>query len=327
MNAPFFVEILSRSMEVKSRHQHGSMPIRIGRAYNNDIILDDPHIAAYHVIVDRDGEDSFTIRDLGSLNGIFIDGNRQTESKINTATVFRLGHTYLRIRSTDCNVVDEIPVSSFHKWDGCLPAIVGITLIVSVTAFVSWIDDFNKFDLSSYFGNIAGVLLCGLIWCGIWALVSRLFAGEQTKFGRHLLIFGCGLTVISVIDCTCGIFAYALSLEILTRYRSHIDIAMVAGIVFFHLRQINPNNIRRFSIVCILLSLLGSATTLIYNYSGNKILADELFMYIRFPVALRISPDKPVSTFINDAGLLKSKLENEKAANEDDDGDDEKTAN
>ena len=227
MKAPFFVEILSRRKEVKARYQLDSLPIRIGRAYDNDIILDDAHIAAHHVIIEQDGEGGLTLHDLDTRNGTFIGGRRQVESKVDNTAIFQLGHTHLRIRSIDCTVEDEIPISSFHKLDGWPPALAGIFLIALVIGFINWIGDTNKFEASGYLVGISIALLCGVTWSGIWAIASRLFGGELTRFGRHLFILGCGLTIIVLVDTLYEIIAYALSLEVITRYSSHLDLSLI----------------------------------------------------------------------------------------------------
>jgi hypothetical protein len=182
------------------------------------------------------------------------------------------------------------------------------------------------FEASGYLGGIALALLCGVVWSGIWAFASRLFVGEQTRFGRHLFILGCGLTAIVLVDYVYEIIAYSLSLEVITRYSSHFDIALVFIIIFFHLQQISPNNFRRLSIICIALSLLGSATILLYNYRSDKILADELTMKIRFPSSIRISADRPISKLLDNAKLLKTKLDKENVANNEDDGEEDEKA-
>jgi predicted component of type VI protein secretion system len=47
----------------------------IGRAPDCDVFLDDVTVSRRHAELDRDGE-TFTIRDLGSLNGTFVNRRR-----------------------------------------------------------------------------------------------------------------------------------------------------------------------------------------------------------------------------------------------------------
>jgi adenylate cyclase len=49
--------------------------IAIGRELKNDLILDDPRVSRYHAVA-RKTEDGVTIRDLGSGNGVIVNGNR-----------------------------------------------------------------------------------------------------------------------------------------------------------------------------------------------------------------------------------------------------------
>ena len=56
MKGPWFIETLARNGDVLHRHRVDSLPIRIGRGYDNDYILDDAYAAPYHAQVEA-GED------------------------------------------------------------------------------------------------------------------------------------------------------------------------------------------------------------------------------------------------------------------------------
>ncbi len=51
-------------------------PVRIGRAQDNQIVLDHPQISRYHAIIERMGVGRYRIRDLKSTNGIYVNNNR-----------------------------------------------------------------------------------------------------------------------------------------------------------------------------------------------------------------------------------------------------------
>jgi hypothetical protein len=83
------------------------------------------------------------------------------------------------------------------------------------------------------------------------------------------------------------------------------------------------NRDRQFAIACIALSCLGSGVVLLINYNSRRVLADELFMQVRFPSAVRIAPDKPVARLLDDAGQLKARLDKKRTEVEsEDEGDD-----
>src|SRR5690349_22018603 len=47
--------------------------LKIGKAPDNDVVIDHPTVSRNHLVVRRQG-DRFLVEDLGSTNGTFIDG-------------------------------------------------------------------------------------------------------------------------------------------------------------------------------------------------------------------------------------------------------------
>ena len=324
MNPPFFVEILTRNKEVKFRHQVNSLPIRIGRGYDNDVILDDPNISAHHALIDETADGRLVIQDLGSHNGIIYKGMRQTEITVEGNMILRLGQTSIRVRSADFPVAAEITDAAFYKWEGWLPAMTGLILILLLTVLSTWINDNKKFEAIRYLTMVALILSIGLVWCGGWSFANRLFGGSA-RFGRHLFILGCGFAVIETLSSLNDALAYAFSLEIFTRYGSHIIIAICAATIFFHLLTINPLRSRHFVLISIMLAVLGSGLMLMNNYSSTGQLADELYMSQQFPPILRQSSNKPVNQLISEAKKLKISVDEERAKSasaEEDDAED-----
>lgn len=311
MTAQYFVEVLARNGEVKHRHRVQALPISIGRGYDNDFILDDRHTSPHHVLIERTEDGGLEVRDLGSRNGVMHNGRRQTLLSIDGNTIFRLGHTNLRVRSTDFPVVDEMADTTMHNWEGWPPAMTGLLLVTLLTFAGVWSSDIEKSGMIRYLTALAGMLGFTLLWCGIWSLSNRLFEG-QMRFGRHLFVAACGLIVIETASLLSSIVAYAFSLEALTRYGNHILIAIVAGVVYFHLQTINSSQMKRFALISVFLSLLGSGVTLMVNYQANGRLADELYMGELLPPKLRFSSDKPVARFLDGVAQLKAKVDEDR---------------
>ncbi|WP_308789158.1 FHA domain-containing protein [Undibacterium terreum] len=308
MSGSYFVEVLASNDEVRHRHQVNALPIRIGRGYDNDFILDDPHTAAHHAVVEQGEDGSLHIRDLGSHNGIVHKGKRLPLISINGNTVVRLGHTNLRVRAADFQVDDELADTTIHGWEGWPPALSGLAIMAMLSALGTWLGDVSKFEAIRYLMAIAYVLSGGLIWSGVWAFANRLFGGHA-RFGRHLFIAGCGMAAMEVWSLFSATTAYALSLEILSRYGSHVVIAITAAMVYFHLITINPRHPRRIATTALILGLIGSGLMLMMNFQRYGQAADELYMAQILPPSLRLSQDKPVDQFINEAKNLKEKVD------------------
>ena len=311
MTPPYYLEILAENGDVQQRQRMATLPIRIGRGYDNDVILDDAHTAAAHAVIEDDGAGGLLLRDLGSHNGVIHRGQRQLQVALRGDSVVRLGHTRLRVRSSDHPVAPELSDTTMHDWEGLRPAVAGLAMIGASAAFSNWLGDANAFDPIAYLMIIAYALAGGLVWASIWAVANRLF-GQTARFGRHLFIIGCGLLAMEVWELGSSMAAYALSLEVLTRYGRHMFIVIVCAMIYFHLCTIKPQHPRRFALVAVVLAIIGSTLILLSNLQISGRLADEPYMSVLYPPALRLSPNHATATFLQEAASLQQGVDKER---------------
>ena len=323
MSGPYFIETLARNGDVLHRHQVNSLPIRLGRGYDNDFILDDAFAAPRHAVIEADGDGNgdgkLVLRDLGSKNGVIHRGKRHATLPLTGNTVLRIGHTTLRVRAANFDVAPELVDRTRHGWEGMLPALVGILMIGATALFIVWINDTQSFQLVRYLQALAYGIGAALVWSGAWAFANRLF-GRQARLGRHLFIFGCGVTALAAYKIASSAVAYAFSLEGLTRYSSHAAIAVVAGVIFYHLGTVKPHNTRRFALACTVLALLGSGLKLLSNEQRTGSLADDPYMSVVLQPSMRVSPDHSVDEYMGDVTALKKKLDEERTKKVKDEG-------
>ncbi|WP_139785166.1 FHA domain-containing protein, partial [Parabacteroides sp. Marseille-P3160] len=71
------------------------MEIRIGKANDNDFVVDDSHVSRHHAILSKDREGQFYIEDTGSTNGTFVNEIQVVRKKISESDRIRLGDHYL----------------------------------------------------------------------------------------------------------------------------------------------------------------------------------------------------------------------------------------
>jgi len=71
--------------------------LRIGKAPDNDVVLDHPTVSRNHLTVRRQG-DTFTVQDLGSTNGTFIDGAQIKEGFLRAGALLEVGDVQLRFQ-------------------------------------------------------------------------------------------------------------------------------------------------------------------------------------------------------------------------------------
>jgi len=74
---------------------------QIGKGPRNDVVIADPAVSTAHAIIRRDGS-SFTISDIGSRNGTYVNGDRVSDTRqLNHGDVIGIGLTKLTFRIGD----------------------------------------------------------------------------------------------------------------------------------------------------------------------------------------------------------------------------------
>jgi pSer/pThr/pTyr-binding forkhead associated (FHA) protein len=71
---------------------------KIGRALDNDIVLEDSSVSRHHATIESGGG-SFRLRDLGSQNGTFVRGERVNEAPLNSGDPVRVGDAAFTFRA------------------------------------------------------------------------------------------------------------------------------------------------------------------------------------------------------------------------------------
>jgi hypothetical protein len=308
MSGPWFIETLARNGDVLQRSRIETLPIRIGRGYDNDLILDDDYVAASHALIELDAAGRLLLRDLGSRNGIVHRGRRRPELVLSGDTVVRIGHTSLRVRAASFPVAPELEDRTFHRWEGALPGAAGILLAGGVALFARWVSDTQYVEFGRYFEALAFGVGAALLWGGVWAFANRLF-GRHARLGRHLFVFGCGLAALAVTALLAATAAYAFSAEFISHYASHAATLLAAGMVYFHLCTVTPQNRPRFRWIAAGLAVLGSGLILTFNLQRTGRLADELYMAVLLPPEVRVSRDHGIDEFMREVEGMKEGLD------------------
>lgn len=307
----YVIETLTASGDVHSRYKYADLPVRIGRSYHNDIVLDDPHIAAEHALLELDEQGRLQLRDLGSQNGIKLQGKRAASFSPGEDDIFHLGQTQLRVRDSNYQVAPEIADETNHRWQGWPLFSSGLLIITLLALLDMWVGDISDSKASAYVMSASTWLGFAAVWSGIWALANRAFGGSA-HFSRHLFTLACGLGALTLLDYLCALLGFGLSWEWATRYSSHLQTAIVACTVYYHLRHISSRQRNRLKIICASLWLIGVGLTLIKNYQATNTYGDELYMHEQLPPAMRFSRDHSLSEFEQSVEKLKAEIDAER---------------
>ena len=80
---------------VGGRYLLDAAETKIGRDINNEICLDDITVSRSHALISR--SDGYTIKDLGSLNGTYLNAVVVREAKINPGDEVQIGKYHLTL--------------------------------------------------------------------------------------------------------------------------------------------------------------------------------------------------------------------------------------
>ena len=71
------------------------MIIKIGKANDNDFVVNDPHVSRYHAKLVREEGGCWLLEDLGSTNGTFVNGAQIIKKHITPSDTIKLGDNYV----------------------------------------------------------------------------------------------------------------------------------------------------------------------------------------------------------------------------------------
>ena len=86
-----WIEILGRHRDVVARYRGDGAEVRIGRGYDNDVVIDDPYVAPHHLRVYRGDDGKLVAEDLGSADGLYADDARPRKRGSSSTAIARCG--------------------------------------------------------------------------------------------------------------------------------------------------------------------------------------------------------------------------------------------
>jgi pSer/pThr/pTyr-binding forkhead associated (FHA) protein len=199
------LEVLEGRSGVRTRIRLETLPLRIGRGLDNDLILDDPYVDARHAQITHGVSGAVIIEDLGSTNGIVV--GRGPERVPSVAVVpgseVRIGRTVLRFRDS-AEVVPAALVDNAREsrttppWTAKPSAQVALSLAaVAAIAVYFWLETYEPTAASETFMIVLAFAAMGSVWSGIWAIAGRIIV-QRFRFMAHFALFSSVLLVLFV---------------------------------------------------------------------------------------------------------------------------------
>ncbi len=290
--------------------------IRIGRALDNDLVLDDPHCAAHHARLEVAADGTARLFDLDTSNGIVTARNqRAAVFEIKNDEPFRIGQTLIRVRSSNWPLAAERSLSRYPVWP---LALLVLALVLAHGAWQIWLGDVQE-KSPPYLYGLGSLAAAICMWSAMYALFGRLFTGAE-RFFSHLAIASTGYLAGTVILNSLELLAFSASWLWPVRITQPVVVIVAAITVRFHLRLADPRHWRTLRVGLILVAALAIVIPLAQHWVSHKRLTDvQTINTIEHP-AVRLAQPVSLQDFTAAAASLKVRVDKARK-NDEDDGD------
>jgi pSer/pThr/pTyr-binding forkhead associated (FHA) protein len=309
MGQVIWIEILSRRREVTARHRFVAAEVRIGRGYDNDLVIDDPYLAARHLRIYRGEDGALVAEDLGSANGMFVGNQRTQRTLVGGDHPIRIGHTQLRIRDQSYSVAGERPAETpVSHWP---TAVALAAAILGIEAASLWLAETAEPKASRYLLPLLSIGLAVLAWAAVWTVLSRIFS-ERARFERNLTIALAGLLSYSVYREFAQFAAFALSWRFPAGYEYAATWLILGGVAFYHLREINPSRLALKGGIVAAMLVIAVVTQTLTQSETRADLGQQSYLHRLLPPRLRLAPLQSEDAFFADVEKLRAKLDHDR---------------
>lgn len=289
-------------------------PLRIGRALDNDLVLPDAHVAAYHASIEPGPDGQLRLVVGETRNGARIEeGMRHRDLRAGEQAVlpphshWRLGQTRFSLRTAQEALAPELPLAPGPqvrpRW--WLPALAAAAVAwLLLTRWVQTEPDAKWPDYVMPLLAIAGPLA---FWVFAWGLLSKLFSGRLV-IGVHLRLALAFWLTIELTDLVLSAAAYSFDWPLLSHLRGTVSFAIVAVWVTQHIALVQPQRARRLRGWVVACALLGLAVTMAISWRRNDRVLEELYAPNLMPPAWRLVAAKPAADLVGDLKALEQPL-------------------
>jgi hypothetical protein len=248
--------------------------VRIGRAYGNDVIVDDPYVSPEHLsLMEEDGR--IVAVDLESGNGVHDVGGRRRVARLELGSdaIVRIGETLLRIRRQSDPVPPALPVSGGPwpiRWlrhgPIALASFALAPLIFAAGSLLAVPD-----EPEDTVGIAAMFLVVVLAWAGVWALVTHAVCHEWRLLAQAAVVWTF-LAVDMAVDLVQDYVYFLFPAPYGDGFASASGAGLLAWLLCMHLAIATVLPPRRRTLVGV-----GAAVAIVAFVSGMTVWSDRQF--------------------------------------------------
>jgi hypothetical protein len=284
-----WIVVMSRHGEVAARERIDAPEARIGRAFDNDVVVDDPYVAPHHLRIFRGEDGELVAEDLATLNGLYSEHGTRRIDRLPLAREpgIRIGRTTLRVHDGAHAVAPErllAPPRAHAAWAAAL----GVALI-ALMLLLGWLGLTTEPTANLVLLPVLGFATVIVLWSGMWALFSRVFFG-QASFALQLRIALTAVLALFVWEQAADYVAFGFAWRDLAEYAGIGAWVVLGAACYAHLRTIGPRHLRLAMGVIVALIAAGAVMQYAGKMEARRLVGERATLGDLRPPEFRLVP-------------------------------------
>jgi pSer/pThr/pTyr-binding forkhead associated (FHA) protein len=290
--------------------------ITIGRAFDNDLILNDSTVSPHHAVIEVDDEGQIVLKDLSSLNGVYTNHHMRVHGTVTleSGNEFTVGKTHLQFYTPEHSVEETVQLEKANRLMDQLgnPA-VSITALIMVAmlyAIEQWLNMISEFKWQDIV-NVELFILGGVLLVGIfWSVVGRIIRHEA-NFRKQVTV----ILIFVIFQFILSKFFEFLQFNTLNYYLSLsffliIEFVLMTILLWFNLNLATNQTSQQRRKTAFILSLLLISLTVYTEMSFNDEFSDRPDYVKKLdPPWLRLSGTVSENEYVSDSIIVFEQLE------------------
>ena len=303
------IELLGRDGHVQRTVDVHAWPLTLGRALDNHVVLDDPHLAPQHARLALDDDGRLRLHALPSRNGVQLAGRAVTEPVAlpEAGALLQMGSTRLRLRLAGETLAPEAALPHLSRGGRMPSPLLSGLAVFALLLGGHWLTLDPGADYSAWLPVLIGLPAVLAAWCGLWALMSKLFQ-HRFDFSGHVRIALPWLLALTLADVLWPLITSALAAPMLWRLSPTLEGLLLALLVHAHLAHLLPQHRRAVAASVAATALAGMALSAALTWRGTDSLVAAPYMSTLPMPALRLAGTEPSATLVQDMAPLAGRL-------------------
>lgn len=309
-----FIEILDGRGNVDERVTVDSLPIYLGRAYGNQVVINDPYVSPIHASIESDEQGRLVARDLDSVNGLHsgVNKRRIASLELHSGTQFRIGRTQLRYCSIDHPLAPTL-IDREHQYISAhapYVAILGGLVVFLLLTLDSYLGTVERITFAKIVSEPLTTLSMLLVWSGLWSLASRIVV-SRVYFPQHATIaFGAVLAFVSLSAASEWI-EFVLPIIPALWIAGIFGLGVIlAAMVYGHLGFASTMRSRSRLWASLMVSVAAMGLSVVIDYAGRSRFSNVMeYTGIVKPLDAAWLPATSIDQFVENGDKLKKELD------------------